>query len=94
LKKFLQYGCENTFSLIPFTPIFNITGQPAMSVPLCWDENNLPIGIQFVGRYRDDVTLFQLAKQLEDAKPWIHKKPEILQNHLAFQSRQSEKIIS
>jgi amidase len=80
LKKFLQYGCENTFALIPFTPIFNITGQPAMSVPLFWDENDLPIGIQFVGRHRDDVTLFQLAKQLEDIKPWNHRQPKMIQD--------------
>jgi amidase len=63
------------FSFMPYTPIFNATGQPAMSVPLYWNEAGLPIGMQFVGRYADEATLFRLAGQLEKAKPWADKKP-------------------
>lgn len=61
----------------PFTPPFNITGQPAMSVPLAWSEAGLPLGIQFAGRYADEATLFRLAAQLEQARPWSDKKPEL-----------------
>ncbi|HEV2651101.1 MAG TPA: amidase family protein [Rhizomicrobium sp.] len=62
-----------TFGL---TPLANLTGQPAMSVPLGLSkENNLPIGMMFSGRYGDEATLFRLAAQLEQAAPWIDRKP-------------------
>ncbi len=60
-----------------FTYQFNVTGQPAMSVPLHWSDSNLPIGVQFVGRYGDEATLFQLAGQLERADPWHDRHPPI-----------------
>ena len=61
----------------PFTPPFNFTGQPAMSVPLAWSETGLPIGMQFASRYGDEATLFRVAAQLEAARPWRAKKPAI-----------------
>jgi amidase len=64
-------------SFAPFTPLFNATGQPAMSVPLCWNEEGLPIGMQFAGRYGDEATLFRLAAQLEKASPWFHRVPPV-----------------
>ncbi|MGI9491016.1 MAG: amidase [Geminicoccaceae bacterium] len=60
-----------------FTYQFNVTGQPAMSVPLHWNNDGLPIGLQFVGRYGDEATLFQLAGQLERAAPWHDRHPPI-----------------
>jgi amidase len=57
----------------PNTQAFNITGQPAMNVPLHRNERGVPIGVQFAGRYGEDATLLQLAGQLERAQPWITK---------------------
>ena len=48
-----------------------------MSVPLFWNQDNLPIGVQFAGRFGDEPTLFRLAAQLEKARPWSDKKPPI-----------------
>ena len=66
---------DKAFDYIPFTPLFNITGQPAMSVPLHWNAAGLPIGMQFVGRFGDEATLFRLAGQFEQAKPWLDLVP-------------------
>lgn len=61
----------------PFTSPFNMTGQPAISVPLHWTDAGLPVGIQLVGRLFDEYTLIALAAQLETAQPWLHRHPEI-----------------
>ena len=60
-----------------YTSIWNVTGHPAMSVPLGWSRESLPIGVQFVGRFGDEATLFQLAGQLERAAPWAHQRPAL-----------------
>lgn len=70
-----QLAAQN-YEFIPWTPVFNVTGQPAMSVPLHWNEAGLPIGMHFVGRWGNEATLFRLAGQLEKAKPWFDKAPE------------------
>jgi amidase len=67
-----------TFAFIPYTPLFNATGQPAMSVPLHWTAQGLPIGMHFVGRFGDEATLFRLAGQLEQACPWSDRVPSLL----------------
>jgi len=65
-------------SKMPFTQLANQTGQPAMSVPLFMTkESNLPIGVQFMARFGDEVTLLKLAAQLEKAKPWFDRTPKI-----------------
>lgn len=68
---------EQFFSFMTYTPLFNATGQPAMSVPLYWNDAGLPIGMQFIGRYGDEATLFRLAGQLEKARPWFDRFPPI-----------------
>jgi amidase len=68
---------EENFAFIPCLPPFNATGQPAMSVPLHWNDEGLPIGMQFVGRYGDEATLFRLAAQLEQARPWFGRVPPV-----------------
>lgn len=64
---------KKTFDYIPFTPLFNATGQPAMSVPLHWSAQGLPVGMQFVTRLGADDLLFRLAGQLERARPWFER---------------------
>lgn len=75
LRSLTQQMASKQLAFIPFTPLFNITGQPAMSVPLYWDSQGLPIGIQFAGRIGDEGMLLQLAAQLEIAAPWADKIP-------------------
>jgi len=70
-------GLIRAASFVPFTPICNITGQPAMSVPLYWNAEGLPIGSHFIGRFGDEATLFRLAAQLEQARPWAGRRPPV-----------------
>lgn len=71
----LQPLLDKTFDTIPFTALFNITGQPAMSVPLWWNAAGLPVGVQLVGRFGADALLLRLAAQLEQARPWFGRLP-------------------
>jgi amidase len=70
-------GLRRAEQFVPFTPICNATGQPAMSVPLCWNAEGLPVGVHFIGRFGDEATLFRLAAQLESARPWAGRKPPV-----------------
>ena len=60
-----------------FTMLYNITGQPAMSVPLHWNADGLPVGTMFAGRFGDEMTLFRLAAQIERARPWFDRAPAL-----------------
>ena len=61
----------------PFTPPFNMTQQPSLSLPLAHSADGLPIGMMFTGRWGDEATLYRLAGQLEQALPWIKRKPAV-----------------
>ena len=71
----IELVADNSFEFTPFTPLFNVTGQPAMSVPLSRNTQGLPIGLHFAGRYADEATLIRLASQLEEACPWFDQLP-------------------
>lgn len=66
---------QQVFNYVAFTPLFNSTGQPSISLPLYWSANGLPVGVQIAGRFGDEATLLRLAAQLEQARPWAGKRP-------------------
>ncbi|PCC69728.1 amidase [Nannocystis exedens] len=77
LRRLMAYdpSADQVYAYLPWTPVFNVTGQPAMSVPLHWSPSGLPIGVHFVGRWGDEATLFRLAGELERARPWAGRRP-------------------
>jgi amidase len=68
---------RRVFALSPFTVWFNITGQPALMLPIGQSPDGLPVAVQLVARYGDEATLFRLGAQLEAARPWIGRKPAL-----------------
>jgi amidase len=63
--------------LIPFTPVANMTGQPAVSLPLHWNAEGLPIGVHLMAEYGREDLLLRIASQLEKARPWQHRRPPV-----------------
>jgi amidase len=68
---------ERAFQFIPFTPAFNMSGQPAINVPVEWTDTGLPVGVQLVAAYGREDVLLRVASQLETAKPWAHRTPDV-----------------
>lgn len=73
---FNDYRMNYVLPYSPFTALANGTGQPAMSLPVWWNDDGLPIGSHFMGRTGDDLTLMQLAAQLEGIAPWFNRRPK------------------
>ncbi len=69
--------CAGRRRFTPFTQVANITGHPAVSVPLSWSEDGLPIGVQLVGGPADEATLLRISAQLERARPWRDRRPPV-----------------
>jgi amidase/6-aminohexanoate-cyclic-dimer hydrolase len=76
---FLAYriGPSGTIRYSPFTSLFNISGQPAVSVPLHWSKDGLPVGVHFAAKFGDEATLLKLSAQMEKARPWFGRRPPI-----------------
>ena len=72
-----EEALERALSWVAFTPICNCAGVPAASVPLHWNEQGLPIGVQLVAPYAGEDLLFRLASQLEAARPWAGRRPPV-----------------
>ena len=73
----IDQAAKGVLDFTPFTPVFNATGHPAMSVPLHWTDMGLPVGVHLVGHFAREDVLFRLAGQLERAKPWFDRLPEL-----------------
>lgn len=70
-----RYNAKWTDAAFMFA--FNLSGLPALSLPAAWTDQDVPIGVQFVGRYGDEATILRLAAQVEEARPWIGRRPGI-----------------
>jgi amidase len=68
---------RRVFTFSPFTVWFNLTGQPALMLPLGRSASGFPTAVQLVGRYGEEGTILSLGAQLEKARPWFEKKPPI-----------------
>jgi len=84
IGRYLRYGpllrqaATRAFRFMPFSPMWNITGQPAASLPLHWTADGLPVGVQAVARFGEETTLISFAAQVEQARPWAQIIPPVV----------------
>ncbi len=71
------HGLFRAAEIVPFTPPFNVSGQPAISLPLHWNEAGLPIGVQLVAAFGREDLLLRVAAQVESAQPWSDRRPPV-----------------
>lgn len=79
LRTTLRQLAAKSYEKCPNTQLYNMTGQPAMNLPLWWNEDGLPIGVQIAGRFGQDARLLRLATQVEEARPWADRAPALSQ---------------
>jgi amidase/6-aminohexanoate-cyclic-dimer hydrolase len=77
LSQDVRTWSKEVMEFSPYTALYNMTGQPSMSVPLHWTPDGLPVGVMFSARFGEDATLFRLAAQLEATQPWASHKPKL-----------------
>jgi amidase len=70
-------GFQRSGALVPFTAPFNVTGQPAISLPLHWTDQGLRIGVQLVATFGREDLLIRIASQVEQAQPWVSRRPPV-----------------
>ncbi len=73
----LDRAVDRAYAFAPYTPVFNVTGQPSASVPLFWNDDGLPLGAMVTGRMGEDARVLRLCAQLEEARPWFDRRPPI-----------------
>ena len=73
----LDRAVQRAYAFAPYTPVFNVTGQPSASVPLFWTDDGLPMGAMVTGRMGEDARVLRLCAQLEEARPWFDRRPPI-----------------
>jgi len=77
LSQDVRTWSKEVMEFSPYTALYNMTGQPSVSVPLHWTPDGLPVGVMFSARFGEDATLFRLAAQLEATQPWASRKPKL-----------------
>jgi amidase len=75
LPGIVDAAVERAYAFAPYTPVFNVTGQPSASVPLYWTDDGLPLGAMITGRLGAEGRILRLAAQLEEARPWFDRRP-------------------
>lgn len=77
LPGLLDAAVDKAYGFAPYTPVFNVSGNPSANIPLSWNSKGLPVGTMITGRYGEDARLLRLSAQLEEAKPWAQRRPEL-----------------